>query len=122
MLKHYALSHVQDLHRKGQFHRRKRMPVCKGALLGGLWGIAMSWLAHDLPVSQRSIWLGLGMWVAVGFVVFSLFGYAMARFYRLGLEQMRELHDSGRCPFCGYDLRGSTQNCCPECGTKVERP
>jgi tRNA(Ile2) C34 agmatinyltransferase TiaS len=27
----------------------------------------------------------------------------------------------GRCPECGYDLRGATHNRCPECGVAIQR-
>lgn len=117
MLRRFALNHVQVLHRKGNFYQSTRFLSTKWtALMGCACGIIMGVYARGLPISQRSIWLGLIMWVTIGILMFLLWGYIMRSHIRLGLSEMDALRNNGYCPFCGYDQRGATSGLCSECG------
>ncbi len=58
-----------------------------------------------------ALWIGLLVSLPLLYLV------AFATFIRLILV---EQHDAERCRRCGYDLRGSADRPCPECGTPRE--
>jgi hypothetical protein len=60
--------------------------------------------------------------VPIGFALDTIFGtftyplWGIRAFIRRRLRRAR-----GRCPACGYDLKGSTSAVCPECGVTPKR-
>ncbi len=118
--KRQALRAAQAAHRLGTFGRLTRGVVWKWPAGGAGWGVVMAVMFRQMPLSRRSFWLGLVMWVTVGTVVFALTGVAWKRFFRAGLRAMRELRDRGYCPFCSYDLQGAPTTRCSECGRAIE--
>ena len=111
-----ALRAVQQMYRDGNFGRKTRWLVWKGAAGGFVYGVLMTFWGRGLPIYQRSLWLALIMWIIIGVSMFSLMGYLVLRFFRVGTRAMGKLHESGCCPFCAYDLRGSRGERCSECG------
>jgi hypothetical protein len=92
---------------------RKRRRLCRTLYYGGLaLVLADSLLWRRRPAiggSVADLWLA---YAGAGLVVAGLLVSAIdiGSFFRRW-----RLHATGRCPHCGYDLRGSPARC-PECG------
>jgi hypothetical protein len=93
----------------------------------------------DEPFSPRTGWFGVGGWdildrqdrtppvvtyaryyVKDGFLVALLGGMAVACAWLAHRHRLRE--STGKCPACGYDLRGTPTKTCPECGAASASP
>src|SRR4051794_1311950 len=70
------------------------------------------WRSFRAPWFAPS-WIALGSALALVRISDLLRGWRRAR--------RRRLIEHGRCPVCGYDLRGSPDQC-PECGTYKPLP
>jgi len=96
-------------------HRSDRVPPLPGAWDGyadGNGGLARPTRLGSFYMTTVS-W-GLVVGATAILAVASLSGALVARLVRN--TRRRRLARSGRCPECGYDLRG-TPDRCPECGT-----
>ncbi len=87
---------------------------CTGIKTGfAPWRVQNSAGILDRRIPCRPVWRGLGVNALLyASFVWLLFG---------GLPALRRYarRRHGRCPKCGYDLRGAEHEVCPECG--VER-
>jgi hypothetical protein len=98
------------------FEERARRPrtardICRGVIV--LWGLIVGTgvVIWFLPVPRRAIWMILSGYVGVGlFITADMLVYARKVLFN-------ERVASGRCVYCGYDLRASALRC-PECGAK----
>lgn len=75
------------------------------------------WLTKLCPgavIPYRPIWRGL----LVNALVFGTTWFVMIHGYGLSRSVIRRMR--GRCPECGYDLRGSPSGGCAECGWRRE--
>ena len=82
-------------------------PECK-------WTTGAWWLGGEcLPL--RPLWPGIVSNTVVYFAAFWLLFLGPGMLKRM-LRRYR-----GRCPVCGYDLRGTTHERCPECGNSIRR-
>jgi predicted RNA-binding Zn-ribbon protein involved in translation (DUF1610 family) len=93
-----------------------------GCLLGPLVFFGAIVLRSSIPGFQKI----LNPWgiIALG-VVSGLGGAGAVWCARRGIRRSlwRQLGERGIpiCVCCGYDLRGQTSHCCPECGATIER-
>ncbi|UCD74729.1 MAG: hypothetical protein JSV91_13195 [Phycisphaerales bacterium] len=94
-------------------------PLIMGILTGGFAFIATGVFVGTSRGPETAVGIGIGCAV-VGVVVFHQYQFLRIR-SMLRLQIMRELAGERlpACLRCHYDLRGSTESRCPECGAPV---
>jgi len=68
----------------------------------------------DNPLMWRLVFGCLGVFVVVAFALLLWIIHAWQM--RKRAEQRRRRIAYGRCPDCGFDLKGTISRRCPECG------
>jgi hypothetical protein len=108
---------------------RVRRYAYTGILIGFVAGLVEAFFVSAIQVREFS---GANFWQRFGVVYgqFGIFGWGfgliggliVAKYvYRSRLRHWQYRKSRGLCVICGYDLRGTASNRCPECGSPACR-
>jgi len=64
---------------------------------------------------ERQHWVSAPLWAVAAVALAPPSLWMVSTWHRQRRQRLRALH--GRCPACGYDLRGNDSAACPECGS-----
>ena len=106
--------------------RPRRYPIISGSRVVSLFLavgllVAAAWVARSLGINNvhplALLWVLPVLVVAVVVIAFPIALFVGGQRRRRSLERER----LGLCSGCGYDLRGTRHDLCPECGLLVIR-
>ena len=66
---------------------------------------------------ERQHWVSAPLWAVAAVALAPPSLWMVSTWHRQRRQRLRALH--GRCPACGYDLRGNDSASCPECGSPL---